>query len=98
MLVPVALALVYKRLILLPPKGSVVLDAARVGKIAVVKRSWDAAKPSVIEDTLEVEKRPKHYQQWDDDFIGELKTTLNVCKVSKYSVFRLRGSRTIRSF
>jgi len=83
MLVPIALALVYKKLILLPPKGSVVVDACRVGKIAALKRNWNAAKPSVIEETLPLEKRPNHYDQWDDEFIGELRTTLSVCKVSR---------------
>ena len=83
MLVPVALALVYKKLTLLPPQGSVVLDACRVSGIAIKKRSWDAAKPSVIEATVPEEKRPKHYSQWDDAFIGELKVTLKASKVSQ---------------
>lgn len=81
MLVPVALALIYKKLILVPPQGSVVLDACKVGTIALKKRSWEAAKPSVIVATLKEEDRPKGYLGWDDEFIGEMKTTMRACKV-----------------
>lgn len=81
MLVPAALWFVYNKLIMMPPQGSIILDAGRVCAIAIKNRSWDAAKPSVIEATLPVDARPKGYQTWDDEFIPELKQTISVSKV-----------------
>lgn len=93
MLVPIALALIYKKLILVPPQGSVIVDAGRVGAIAIRKRSWEAAKPSVISQMKEGEKRLKKYEQWDDEFVTELRVTLKVCKVSPVPIFSLSLAR-----
>jgi POT family proton-dependent oligopeptide transporter len=86
MLCPLALWFVASKLILYPPQGTVILDAGRVLGIAIKKRSWNAAKPSVIEAMPE-EKRPsKHYKQWDDEFIGELQVAFKACKLFLFLV------------
>lgn len=43
---PAVLLYLSSRIVRVPPQGSVMLEAGRVGKIAMAKRSWDAAKPS----------------------------------------------------
>ncbi|KZV93794.1 PTR2-domain-containing protein [Exidia glandulosa HHB12029] len=89
-LMPIVLVLAYKRLYLAPPQGSVVLEASRVTKRLFAnggwKRCWkggpafwDAAKPSVIEQTEGAIDKKVVF--WDDKFVDELKQSFDACKV-----------------
>lgn len=70
---PAVLLYLDKRLVKVPAQGSVVVEASRAGVMAIKGRSWNAAVPSQI-----VEKKGSLPSKvtWDDDFIGELKRTL----------------------
>jgi POT family proton-dependent oligopeptide transporter len=86
MIVPFALWFVYKKLVLYPPQGTVILDAGRVLGIAIRKRSWNAAKPSVIEAMPEDKRPSKKYHQWDDAFIDEMQVGIKACKLFLFLV------------
>ncbi|CAG8469636.1 12241_t:CDS:2 [Ambispora gerdemannii] len=61
-----------------PPKGSIVIDAARAFRIALANgRNLDKARPSQM-TSLERQRRKIKY---NDEFIDELRSTVNACQV-----------------
>ncbi|KAJ7650152.1 peptide/h+ symporter protein [Roridomyces roridus] len=90
-LVPIVLYLGRNSFIQTPPRGSILLETARVVTTCVSARwswnpvalykgmkadgFWDAAKPSTYG-----EKLPAHIT-WDDEFVGEVHRTMSACKV-----------------
>jgi POT family proton-dependent oligopeptide transporter len=59
-----------------PPSGTVVVDAFRVITMMAKRRSMDAPKPSYI-----TERGQTSTVRWDDQFVEEVKRTLQACKV-----------------
>ncbi|WRT68168.1 uncharacterized protein IL334_005143 [Kwoniella shivajii] len=90
-LVPIVLLVVYKRLYLAPAQGSVLVEALRVIKELFNRNgfakawrggdaAWNSTKPSqiLITDGVINEKRVI----WDDQFVSEVRQTLEACAVS----------------
>ncbi|KAJ7184518.1 PTR2-domain-containing protein [Mycena filopes] len=91
MLMPIALVIVYPKLVRVPPQGSVVLDALKVfktlftraGFLGMIKGgdNWNVAKPSNIEAVGGLKNKNTAWITWDDDFVDELKRTIVACKL-----------------
>ncbi|EPQ51346.1 PTR2-domain-containing protein [Gloeophyllum trabeum ATCC 11539] len=90
LLVPLALVWVYKRLVKYPPRGSGLLDAIKAFSLMIRRtgfrsalrggdRLWESAKPSTI--SSEGGEHRKSMPSWDDEFIDDLRKTVNACKV-----------------
>ncbi|KAJ7144956.1 PTR2-domain-containing protein [Mycena crocata] len=90
-LMPITLAIVYKKLVRVPPQGSVVLDSfkvfrtlfSRAGLRGMVKggENWNVAKPTNIEAAGGLKNKKSGWITWDDDFVDELKRTIVACKL-----------------
>lgn len=91
-IMPLFLAITYKPLIKLPPQGSVIYDAFKVGKVLLsrggIKKAfnggddfWNAAKPSHIAATGGLKNNNTGWIKWDDDFVDEIRRTFQACKV-----------------
>ncbi|KAJ7697938.1 hypothetical protein B0H14DRAFT_3655087 [Mycena olivaceomarginata] len=91
MIMPIALVIVYPRLVRLPPQGSVVLESfkvfrtlfSRAGFTGMLKggENWNVAKPSNIEAAGGLKNKSTGWVTWDDDFVDELKRTIVACKL-----------------
>ncbi|KAK7035909.1 PTR2-domain-containing protein [Favolaschia claudopus] len=91
MFMPVVLLYSYKRLIRLPPQGSVVVDtlkvfrviSSRAGFLGMLKGgdNWNLAKPSNIEANGGFKTNKPGWVNWDDDFVEEVKRTIGACKL-----------------
>ncbi|KAJ7348907.1 PTR2-domain-containing protein [Mycena albidolilacea] len=91
MIMPIALVIVYPRLVRLPPQGSVVLESfkvfrtlfSRAGFTGILKgrENWNVAKPSNIEAAGGLKNKSTGWVTWDDDFVDELKRTIVACKL-----------------
>ncbi|KAJ6606181.1 PTR2-domain-containing protein [Mycena vulgaris] len=90
-LMPIALVIVYPKLVRVPPQGSVVLDAFKVFRTlftrARFKRmmkggdNWNVAKPTNINASGGIKNKSPGWVSWDDDFVDELKRTISACKL-----------------
>lgn len=88
MLVPIVLVLVHKKLYLAPPQGSVVVEAGRVFKAALSNGGWKRAFKGG--DAFWSRATPTYLAEhglftdkvvWDDQFVDELRQSLQACKV-----------------
>lgn len=79
-LLPLVLALSYKKTIRHPPQGSELTNVFRIIKLAIARNKgrlwgkgfWNAAKPSVLEQSgIAVE--------WDDKFVEDVRRTISAC-------------------
>ncbi|KAF5377967.1 hypothetical protein D9615_006700 [Tricholomella constricta] len=91
-LMPIFLAITRKSLIKVPPRGSVVYDTLKVGKVLVAKGGikkawkggdnfWNAAKPSQIAASGGLRNKNAGWIKWDDNFVDEIRRTFTACKL-----------------
>ncbi|WVR06213.1 hypothetical protein IAU60_003243 [Kwoniella sp. DSM 27419] len=90
MLMPIVLAICYKKLYKAPPAGSVVWDAVKVVRVCMSnggwkhmftggEKFWGKAKPSYIESTTGTVDRSRIL--WDDLFVDEIRQSFSACAV-----------------
>jgi proton-dependent oligopeptide transporter, POT family len=94
LLMPIVLWVGYKRYVKTAPRGSVILEALRVFRLAhqgawswnpvilfrnlIGKADWNAARPKL--DGV-IEKSGSRGITWDNDFVDEIRRALYACKV-----------------
>ncbi|KAG5646026.1 hypothetical protein DXG03_004628 [Asterophora parasitica] len=92
LLMPIFLLITRNRLVKIPPRGSVVADTFKVGRVllsnsGIVKawkggdEFWNAAKPSQIAAEGRLTKKSSGWIKWDDDFVDEIRRTFKACKL-----------------
>lgn len=93
LLTPACMIWAKPRIVMYPPGGSCVADASKVVRLVYKEAKgvhakdehWEAVKPSVMMESGKYDAIASRHKpgwiSWDDDFVGEVKTTMKALRV-----------------